>query len=346
MRTPDRLRAKPARNSLIAVCAACCAVIAVDADGRTRGVTASLVVAILVYVLAEHVAAWIVLDRCRAVDRTLRTLVRLATGAVAITFGLLLGYPLYHGLPHVTGLFLTQTMRGVSQLRPVGGAAHAILGSAEQLLLTGLLAVPVGVGAAVFVTHPHRNAVARAAAGCVSVAMGLLAGVPAVVAGLVVYGLWVVGAGAGPSGAAAAIALVLLALPAIAIGTRSALRGVPSDITDAGLALGLTPGSVLLRVTIPTARSGIVTAACLGMARVAGETAPVLLTAGSSDSINQDLFHGPQESLGTYIYQQATSPIAGSSDRAWAAAALLIIAITTLVIVVRTVFPVRGGRGS
>jgi phosphate transport system permease protein len=104
------------------------------------------------------------------------------------------------------------------------------------------------------------------------------------------------------------------------------------------LALGLPPASVLLRVTIPTARSGIITAACLGMTRVAGETAPVLLTAGSSDSINQDPFHGPQESLGTYIYQQATSPIAGSPDRAWAAAALLITTITAIVIFVRTVF--------
>jgi phosphate transport system permease protein len=299
---------------------------------------ATVLVAVIAYVLAEHSAAWIALDHHRAVDTTMRTLIRLGSGTVTITFALLLGYTLYRGLPHVTGVFLTHTMRGTSQLRPVGGGAHAILGSAEQLLITGLLAVPIGVGTGIFVACPRRTGAARVTTRFVTAAIGLLAGVPSVVAGLVVYSLWVVGAAAGPSGAAAAVALVLLAVPTIAIGTQNALQSVPTEITEAGLALGIPPGTVLLRVVISTARSGIVTAASLGIARVAGETAPVLLTAGSTDSINQNPLRGPQESLGTYIYQQATSPIPGAPDRAWAAATLLIVAITTLVFVARTVF--------
>jgi phosphate transport system permease protein len=317
---------------------ACCAAVTVNAVDLTRGVMSTVVVAVIAHVLAEHVAAWVALDRHRAVDSTMRTLVRLGAGVVTIMFGLLLGYTLYLGLPHVTGLFLTHTMRGTSQLRPVGGGAHAILGSAEQLLLTGLFAVPIGVGAAVFLTHQHRVPALRSATRFVGAAIGLLAGVPSIVAGLVVYSLWVVGAGAGPSGGAAAVALVLLAVPPIAVGTQNALMSVSAEITEAGMALGLNPGTILLRITIPTARSGIITAAGLGIARIAGETAPVLLTAGSSDSINHNPFSGPQESLGTFIYQQATSPIPGASDRAWAAATLLIGAITAVVLLTRVAF--------
>ena len=167
-----------------------------------------------------------------------------------------------------------------------------------------------------------------------------MSGVPSIVAGLFVFALWVVGLHRGFSGLAAGLALAVLMIPTITRTTEEVLRLVPGGIREASLALGATEWRTTWGVVLPTARSGLVTAVILGIARGIGETAPLIMTAFGASVLNANPVHGAQESLPLYIYRNVKSSLPAQIDRAYAGA----LALLSLVLVLFVAARVIGGR--
>jgi phosphate transport system permease protein len=224
--------------------------------------------------------------------------------------------------------FFTHTLEGIDPDAPAttGGAQHAILGTVAQVLIATLISVPFGVLTAVYL-----NEIGGRFAGVIRLIVDAMSGIPSVVAGLFIYSLWVVKAGHGHSGFAAGMALGVLMLPTIARTTEEMLRLVPGGLRESAMALGAPEWRTALSVVLPTAKPGIITAVILGIARVAGETAPLLMTAFGNDRSNfTKTFTEPQSALPLFIYQQVTSAQGAAIDRAWVGALVLICIVLAL----------------
>jgi phosphate transport system permease protein len=159
-----------------------------------------------------------------------------------------------------------------------------------------------------------------------------MSGVPSIVAGLFIYAVWVVALQRGFSGFAASLALAILMLPTITRTTEVVLRLVPDGLREGSLALGGTEWRTVWQVVLPTARSGLITAVILGVARAVGETAPLILTAFGASVMNADPFQGDQEALPYLIYDyiRRYNPGTGPYQRGWAAAVVLIALVLVL----------------
>ncbi|MGB3013006.1 MAG: phosphate ABC transporter permease PstA, partial [Candidatus Nanopelagicales bacterium] len=165
----------------------------------------------------------------------------------------------------------------------------------------------------------------------------VMTGVPSIVAGLFIYTFWVLTFGFERSGFAASLALTILMIPVIVRSTEEMLKIVPNDLREASYALGVPKWKTIVRIVIPTAFGGIVTGVMLSIARVAGETAPLLLTTFLSQSMNPNLFTGAQASVPTFIWDQISSGTPASIDRAWAGALVLIIVVVMFYALARLV---------
>lgn len=219
--------------------------------------------------------------------------------------------------------FFTETMRNVSPRKPGGGVAHAIVGTIEQVLLAAVIAVPAGILTAVYLVEYGRGKLAS----WVSFFVDVMTGVPSIIAGLFIYTFWVLTLGFERSGFAASLALVILMIPVIVRTTEEMLRIVPNDLREASYALGIPKWKTILRIVIPTGLSGIITGVMLAVARVAGETAPLLLCTFLSQSMNWNPFSGPQAALPTFVWDQITSGTTASVNRAWGGALVLILLV-------------------
>ena len=271
--------------------------------------------------------------RRRAVDRLATALLGLAVAIALLPLVLVLYYTVVKGLVRFGGYFLQHSMRGVGPVDPTGGAYHAIIGTLEQVGIATLFAVPVGLLAAVYTVEYGRGRLAAT----IRFFTDVMTGVPSIVAGLFVYAFWVLALGRGFSGFAAALSLVILMLPTIVRSAEEMLKLVPDSLREAALALGVPRWRMILSVVLPTASAGIVTGVMLAVARVAGETAPLLLTALNFDSINVDPFHGQQAALPTFIFAQAGQPQQVALDRAWAGALTLVLLILVLNVIARAI---------
>jgi phosphate transport system permease protein len=158
----------------------------------------------------------------------------------------------------------------------------------------------------------------------------VMTGIPSIVAGLFVFAFWVVGLHRGFSGLAAAFALTVLMLPVVVRTSEEMLKLVPADLREASWALGVPRWRTIVSVVLPSASAGLTTGVMLAIARVTGETAPLLLTAFGFDAINTDPVHGPQSSLPLYVFGQAQSAFDVAVDRAWAGALTLIVVVLLL----------------
>jgi phosphate transport system permease protein len=229
--------------------------------------------------------------------------------------------------------FLTHSMRGIGPRDTDGGAYHAIIGTLEQVGLASLIAIPLGLLAAIYVVEHGRGRLVPA----VRFVTDVMTGVPSIVAGLFVFTFWVLALGQGFSGFAAAMALAILMLPTVVRTTEVVLGLVPDTLREASLALGVSRWKTVVRVVLPAAMSGITTGVVLAIARVTGETAPLLLTALNFDSINTDPFHGQQAGLPSYVFAQAGQPQKSALDRAWAGALTLLLLVLLLNLVARLI---------
>ena len=217
----------------------------------------------------------------------------------------------------------TLSQNGVTARREGGGAAHAIQGTLIQGAVTALMSVPIGVLTAIYLVEYGRGRFAKA----VSFMVDILTGVPSIVAALFIYALWVTTFGFQRVPFAVTLALVLLMIPTIVRSTEEMLKLVPDELREASYALGVPKWKTITSVVIPTALSGMISGIFLALARVMGETAPVLILVGYTASYNYDLFQGNMASLPLLIYNQLSNPNDAGQYRIWGAALTLILII-------------------
>ncbi|WP_406832450.1 phosphate ABC transporter permease PstA [Pedococcus sp. KACC 23699] len=227
----------------------------------------------------------------------------------------------------------TNSQRGITSRREGGGAVHAIQGTLIQGMVTALISVPIGILTAIYLVEYGRGRLAKT----VSFMVDILTGVPSIVAGLFIYALWVTTFGLQRVGFAVCLALVLLMIPVIVRSTEEMLKLVPNELREASYALGVPKWKTVMRVVLPTAFSGIVTGVLLGLARVMGETAPLLILGPYTKSIATDLFGGLMPTLPTMINQDRTEVLQPAVDRMWASALTLILLVLLLNVAGRVV---------
>ena len=283
-----------------------------------------LVFTVALYAVAQTATSFVVEGRRQAADRLMTLLVRLALLLALVPLVALAVFVVVRGVKGLSGEFLTHSMAGIGPNDTGGGAYHAIVGTVEQVVLASVIAIPLGLLISIYVTEYGRGALATA----IRFVMDVMTGVPSVVTGLFVFAFWVIVFG--PSGFAASLALAILMLPVVMRSSEEMIRLVPADLREASYALGIPKWKTILSIVLPTASAGITTGVMLAVARVTGETAPVLLTAQLTDSINTSPFSGQQSGLGPYIFQQASSSAVNHENRAYAAALVLIVIVLAL----------------
>lgn len=288
-----------------------------------------VVMLVLVFALAQTGTSFLREGRRQAADRLLTLGIRLSVLAALLPLVLVIGYTIYRGARRLSPYFLTHSMSGVGPLDSGGGIYHAAIGTLEQVLLTALIAVPLGLLVAIYLAEYGRGRFAS----LVRFVVDVMTGVPSIVAGLFIYAFYVIPRG--PSGFAAALALSILMLPVVVRSAEEMIKLVPDSLREASFALGVPRWKTILRIVLPTASAGITTGVMLAVARVTGETAPLLLTAQSLDRINSDPFNGRQSALASYVYDQAASAGDNFVDRAWGAALMLIIIVLVLYVAAR-----------
>jgi phosphate transport system permease protein len=230
--------------------------------------------------------------------------------------------------------FLSHSMRNIAEQQSNGGAYHAILGTLEQVGIAAVITVPLSLLVAIYlVEYGEKHRLATAVTFFVDVMMGL----PSIVAGLFILSFWILGLGEGVSGFAASLALLILMMPIAIRSTEEMLRLVSPALREASYALGVPKWRTITRVVLPTALPGIVTGMMLGIARIMGETAPVLLLVGVSESINGNPFSQPQGSLPLFVFSESQNSLQTAVDRGWAAALTLIILVMLLNLIARLI---------
>ncbi len=220
----------------------------------------------------------------------------------------------------------THSLQGVLPEQFAGGVYHAIYGTLVQAGVAALLAVPLGLMAAIYLVEYGAGPLARATTFMVDV----LAGVPSIVAALFIFSLWIATLGFPQSSFAVSLALVLLMLPVVVRSTEEMLKLVPDELREASYALGIPKWKTIVRIVVPTAMPGIISGILLSVARVIGETAPVLVLVGYSRAINFNIFDGNMASLPLLIYTELTNPQHAGFLRIWGAALTLIILVAIL----------------
>ncbi|PWI16475.1 phosphate ABC transporter permease PtsA [Streptomyces sp. Act143] len=289
-------------------------------------------IAALLFLLGTYVIAARVEGRRQAKDRIATSLVWVAFLLAVVPLVSLVWVTVSRGVKVLDVYFLTHSMGLVADSEAGGGIYHAIIGTLEQVGIATLIAAPIGVFTAIYLVEYGRGALARA----VTFFVDVMTGIPSIVAGLFILSLLLI-FDMGFSGFAGALALAILMMPVVVRSTEEMLKLVPNELREASLALGIPKWRTILKVVLPTAIGGITTGVMLAIARIAGETAPVLLLVFGNPFINNNPFEGPQASLPLYIYQQY-SQSAGSPaayDRAWAASLTLIAFVMILNLVAR-----------
>ncbi len=297
--------------------------------------------AVIGFMVVEYL---LVRDRSGSVvasDRLITCAVWLCGLAAVGVLAWMVVYLVAKGLGALDWNFFTDDMSKTGPLNPGGGSLHAIIGTLEQTAIATVIAVPIGVLTAVYL-----NELKGRLSPVVRFFSDAMSGLPSIVAGLLVYTLWVSGHGGldrGFSGVAASFALLIVMLPIVTRTAEEVLRTIDPALREASFALGSPQWRTVSKVVLPTARSGLVTAAILSIARVVGETAPLLLTAFGSASINTDPLHGPQQALPLFVYQLIRQPNSVQIQRAWTAALVLVLVVLVLFVIAR-VISARGDR--
>jgi phosphate transport system permease protein len=274
--------------------------------------------------------------RRRARERTMQVLVALSALGAAALLVIILGYVIVRGAPALNLAFFTE--------RPLpfgvegGGVGPAVVGTVILSVLAGVIAIPVGIASAIFVTEFRSGRLAPA----VRFAAELIAGLPSIVVGVFVWAFLVRGIIGHYAALAGAIALAIIMIPIVARTVEEVLRLVPQSLREAGLALGAPRWRVVLSIVVPTARAGIATAVVLAVARAAGETAPLLLTALGNLFFSTDLLK-PVSALPLQIYQYASSPYDDWHTKAWGSSLVLVGVIALLSLALRVAIR-RGAR--
>jgi phosphate transport system permease protein len=278
------------------------------------------------------------LDRMAVTDRVVGALVTTAGLVLVAALAGIVIFTFVRGkeaLSHWNFFHQTMAYFGPDAGLDKGGIYAAMVGTFEMVALSMVMSVPLGIATAVYLSEV-RGKIARV----VRIVVEAMTAVPTIVAGLFIYSLVIIQLGQERSGFAASLALSVSMIPVVTTTAEVVLRLVPNGLREASLALGTTQWQTERRVVLPTARSGLVTAVLLGVARIIGETSPVLLVAGSTNELNYDPFHGPQISLPLFVFTGMRQPLDVAIARAFGAGIVLL----TLVVVFFALARIIGGR--
>jgi phosphate transport system permease protein len=228
--------------------------------------------------------------------------------------------------------FLTENMRNASLFDPIGkgGILHAIVGTLMLIAIAIIISVPMGILTALYLTEIKGRA-----KGLIQFLVQAMSGVPSVVAGLFIYAAIILNTPLRSSAFLGGLALTILMVPTVTRTAQEVLNLVPSDLREAGLAMGATQWKTVALVVVPAARSGLITATILGVARIAGETAPLLFTVGVFDSYNFNPFKGDQGTIPTVVWRGLLGGTPESIQRAWSAILVLLILVLIMFVFAR-----------
>ena len=274
----------------------------------------------------------------RAKDHLVRVLVWSGASLAIVPLVLIVIYVIGKGYHALRPQFFVEDQRFVGALSEAteGGGSHAIVGTLQQVGLATLIAVPLGITAAVYL-----NEVKGRLSKPLRTVVDAMSAVPSIVAGLFIYAAWILALGNQQTGLAGSLALAVLFLPTVTRTAEVVLRLVPGGLREASLALGGTEWRTTSRVVLPTSRSGLVTAVILGVARVIGETAPLILTVGGAFVMNWNPLEGKQDSLPYFVFRLIRFPQEAQIARAWTGALVLLMLVLILFVIARAI----GGRG-
>lgn len=298
-----------------------------------RSMVEFVLVGVLLFVLILWATSYVIEGRRKATDRFVTSLISLAFSLAILPLLSVLWTVVQSGLARFDMQFFTSDMLGVVGVG--GGALHAIIGT---LLVTGAAAavsIPLGIMTAVYLVEYGQNRLAS----FITLLVDVMTGIPSIVAGLFAYALFTLIFGPGIRlGIGGAVALSLLMVPIVVRSTEEMLKLVPNDLREAAYALGVPKWRTITRVVLPTAAAGIGSGVTLAVARVIGETAPLLVIAGSTAATNLDLFAGRMQTLPIFTYYSYTQPgipPEAAIDRAWAAALTLMVIVMILNVLAR-----------
>jgi phosphate transport system permease protein len=335
--TPDNLRARRLHWAMdigIAIAALIVSAAIVLPTGIGNWVLV-LVLGVVLYLIGLNVVATRVEGRRSARNRMWRAAIYGACVLAILPLASVVWTLVSKGTSRLDGDFFNASMNNIGARDAGGGAYHAIIGTLEQVAISTLLAVPLGVLGAIYLVEYGRGKFALT----VRFFVDVMTGIPSIVAGLFILAFWVLivspwfnNGNPRFSGFAASLALTVLMLPTIVRSTEEMLRLVPGPLREGSYALGVPKWKTITSIVLPTALPGIVTGVMLAIARAAGETAPVLLVAGGAAAINFDPFNGNQSSLALFVYQQAGDASKYAPARAWTAALTLVAIVLILTI--------------
>jgi phosphate transport system permease protein len=294
-----------------------------------------LVVSVIVYGVALYVLSLAIEGSRKAKDRLVTILVVSAFLLALIPLISVAVTTAINGAARFDLPFFTESMRNV--VGAGGGALHAITGTLLITLATAIISIPIGILTAIYLVEYGRGALARG----ITFLVDVMTGIPSIVAGLFAYALLSLFLGPGIRlGIGGAIALSVLMIPVVVRSTEEMLKLVPNELREASLALGVPKYLTIIKVVLPTSMAGIITGSMIAVARVIGETAPLLLIAGYTQSMNYDLFDGRMMTLPVFVYNQyAIQGVDAQAytDRAWTGALALILIVMALNLIARLV---------
>lgn len=298
------------------------------ASGDAYSLVGATLTGLLAYLLLISVLSATVEGRRQAKDRFVTGVV---TGAFLLAMVPLISLGITvigNGLARFDAEFFTSSMRNVTG--EGGGALHAMIGTLLITLAATVISVPLGLMTSIYLVEYGRGRLAR----IITFLVDVMTGIPSIVAGLFAYAVFALFLGPGiRMGIIGAVALSVLMIPVVVRSSEEMLRLVPNELREAAYALGVPKWRTVLKVVLPTSIAGITTGVMLSIARVIGETAPLLITAGFTASMNYDLFNDRMQSLPVFVYTQFANqgnPAFAFLDRAWAAALLLIVIVMAL----------------
>lgn len=274
--------------------------------------------------------------RRRITDLTATVLVTLAVLVALVPLVWVLVTAVIKGIPALTSAtWFTHSLSGLTSSAAGGGIYHALIGTILQGLVCAVLSIPLGLFVAIYLVE-YADRKSRLAK-LTTFMVDILSGVPSIVAALFIYALWIATFGFPKSGFAVALALVLLMVPVVVRSTEEMLRIVPQDLREASYALGVPKWKTIAKIVLPTALPGIITGVMLALARVMGETAPLLILVGYAPFINFNLFGGEMGTLPGVMVAEMNNPTDAGTNRIWGAALTLILLIAILNIMAKAI---------
>ena len=309
---------------IIAAFAALLITYAIIAFTPLKGKLPFVIVLFLVAVIASAAISGIRRDRKAALNSISTVMVYVAGMFVIFPLGSILYEIIKRGIGGLSlGIFTTDMALTASDA-PLneGGLIHAIVGTLYIVAIASVISVPIGILTALYLTEIKGKA-----AGTVRFFVQAMSGIPSIVAGLFIYAVWMIALGNQYSAFAGAMALAILMVPTVARTSEEVLKLIPNDLREAGLAMGGTQWRTVAMIVIPAAQSGLITAVILGVARVAGETAPLLLTMGGADALNLNPFDGNSSAIPFYVWKNFLLGSETAVDRAWAGVLVLMIIV-------------------